>query len=174
MSRRNIIVGGAGGGLIALALSVATPEIKEVEGRRNLPYYDIVKVLTVCDGHTGPEIVKSKKYEDAECDALTTKDAKKFAEGVLRTSPHLAWHPMQLAAAISFSYNVGTGTYQKSSVARLFNEGRFIEGCNFLLRYNRAGGRVVQGLVNRRERERDICLSTLTKEGMSYVVDKDQ
>lgn len=173
MSRRAITVGGAGAGLVAVALSVATPEIKEFEGRRNVPYYDVVKVLTVCDGHTGPEVVKNKKYSDAECDAITVKDAQKFAAGVLKVSPHLAYHPMQLAAAISFSYNVGTGTYAKSSVARLFNEGKFIEACNFLPKYKYAGGKVYAGLVNRRAREQSICLSTLTAERTSQDVKAD-
>ena len=171
MPRRAITVGGAGAGLVAIALGVATPEIKEFEGRRKVPYYDVVKVLTVCDGHTGPEVIKGRVYSDAECDALTTKTAQKFAEGVLKVSPHLAYHPMQLAAAISFSYNVGTGTYAKSSVAKLFNQGKFIEACNFLPKYKYAGGKVYTGLVRRRAREQEICLSTLTPGGMTNVED---
>ena len=165
MPRRSAMVGGAGAGLVALALGIATPEIKEFEGRRNTPYYDIVKVLTVCDGHTGKDVTVGKVYSDAECDAITLEDAKEHAEGVLAVNPHLAWHPMQLAAAISFAYNVGVSRYKKSSIARLFNEGKFVEACNFFPRYVYAGGKVVKGLVNRRGREKEICLSTLTAGG---------
>ena len=171
MSRRNIIAGGAGAGLLAVALNVATPEITTFEGMERKAYRDVVGVLTVCAGHTGPDIVVGKVYSDEECKKLTMADAAKAAIGVLKVSPHLLWHPMQLAAAISFSYNVGAGTYAKSSVARLFNEGRFIEACNFLPKYKYAGGKVWTGLVNRRAREQEICLSTLTKEGMKDVVD---
>ena len=165
----SMIKTGGTAGMIAVALGVATPQIKEFEGRRNIPYYDIVKVLTVCDGHTGPDIKIGKQYSDAECDELTTAEVTKFASGVLKVSPQLAWHPMQLAAAISFSYNVGTGTYAKSSVARLFNEGKFIEACNFLPKYVYAGGKVVNGLAIRRGKEQTICLSTLTVGGMKNV-----
>lgn len=170
MSRRNIIVGGGvGAGLLATALTIATPEITTFEGQRNKAYKDVIGVLTVCAGHTGPDIVVGKVYSDEECHRLTTKDAKKAADGVLKVSPHLVWHPMQLAVAISFSYNVGTGTYAKSSVAKLFNEGKFVEACNFLPKYKYAGGKVFQGLVNRRAREQEICLSTMTADGVKNV-----
>lgn len=39
-----------------------------------MAYYDVVNVLTVCDGHTGKDIIPSKKYSDAECDALLQQD----------------------------------------------------------------------------------------------------
>lgn len=169
MASKLIMTGGAGAGLIAIALGVIAPEVKDLEGRRNIPYYDIVNVLTVCDGQTGPEVIKGKVYSDAECDKMTTKELVKFASGVLKISPHLAWHPMQLAAAISFAYNVGTGTYANSTVAKLFNRGDFLGACNFLPNYKYAGGVVRQGLINRREREKTICLSTLTVTGMNNV-----
>ena len=167
---RAVVTGGAGASLIAVALGIAVPEIKEFEGRRLVPYLDIVKVLTVCDGKTGPEVIVNKVYTHKECDAMTAKDAAKYASGVLKVSPHLAWHPMQLAAAISFSYNVGLGTYQTSTVSKLFNKGDFLGACNFLPNYKYAGGKVSTGLVNRRARERMICLSTLTPEGMKNVL----
>lgn len=172
MARKAIITGGAGAGLLALALGIATPEITTFEGQKNRAYRDVIGVLTVCAGHTGPDIVVNKVYSDEECKKLTLQDGQKAAEGVLKVSPHLIWHPMQLAAAISFAYNVGTGTYAKSTVAKLFNQGKFVEACNFLPKYIYAGGKVFRGLVNRRAREQELCLSTLTVEGMKeYVVD---
>ena len=169
---KTLVVGGgaaASGSLIALALGIATPEITTFEGQRSVAYRDVVNVLTVCAGHTGPDIVVGKVYSDDECKKLTTKDAKKAGDGVLAVSPQLVWHPMQFAAAVSFTYNVGIGTYQKSSVARLFNEGKFIEACNFLPNYKMAGGKVYAGLVKRRAREQAVCLSTLTPEGAKSV-----
>lgn len=168
MANKLIVTGSAGAGasLMAMALSIATPQITTLEGQRNQAYRDIVGVLTVCSGHTGKDIVAKKVYTDAECKAITKADAQKAADGVLKTSPQLLWHPIQLASAISFSYNVGTGTYANSTVARLFNEGDFVGACNFLPRYNKAGGKVVQGLINRRALEQSLCLSTLTPDGV--------
>lgn len=162
MSNRTVIGAGAGAVLSALVTSQALPVIDRWEGNRPLPYKDIVGVLTVCRGHTGPDVVVKKVYSPKECDELTKKDINIAMSGVLKTSPHLQWHPMQLVAATSFSYNVGTGTYAKSSVARLFNEGKYQEGCEALKLYKYAGGKVVQGLINRRQHEYEICISTLT------------
>lgn len=169
MAKKAIMVGGAGAGLAALAMNIAVPEITTFEGQKNVAYRDVANILTVCDGHTGPDIVVGKVYSNQECHSLTVADAKKAADGVLAVSPQLLWHPMQLAAAISFSYNVGTGTYANSTVAKLFNKGDFIGACNFLPRYKYAKGKVIAGLVNRRAREQFICLSTLTAEGMKNV-----
>lgn len=163
------MVGGAGAGILALALSISAPEIEEFEGQRNRVYRDVVGVLTVCAGHTGPDIVVDKVYSDEECRELTIKDIKEAADGVLRVSPHLVWHPMQLAAATSFAYNVGVTAYARSTVAKRFNEGDFKGACDFLPNYKYAGGKVYNGLIKRRAREREICLSTLTKEGSKIV-----
>jgi lysozyme len=76
---------------------------------------------------------------------------------------------MQLAAAISFSYNVGVGTYDKSTVASKFNSGDFIGACNYLVNYKYVNGVVSPGLVNRRAQEQAICLSTLTPKGLANV-----
>lgn len=169
MSKKPVVIGGAGAAMIALALNISTPEITEFEGQKNKAYRDVIGVLTVCNGHTGPDIVVDKVYTDEECSRLTRKDAKEAADGVLSVSPHLVWHPMQLAAAISFTYNVGIGTYKKSTVAKLFNSGDFVGACNFLTRYKYAGGKVYPGLVRRRQREKEVCLSTLTPEGVKNV-----
>lgn len=153
--------------LLAVAMSVAVPEIQKLEGVRLKPYKDITGVLTVCSGST--DVVVQKVYTPEECTKLTTVDAQKAAEGILRQSPQLIYHPMQLAAAISFSYNVGVGAYDKSSVARDFNRGDYQQGCNDLLKYTDAGGHFSQGILNRRREEYRVCTSTLTPKGLTNV-----
>lgn len=159
----------ASAALMALVMGTSGSQIAQWEGTKYEAYRDVVGVLTVCTGHTGPDIVVGKVYTPAECKALTEKDAQAAASGVLSVSPNLLYHPMQLAAAVSFSYNVGTGTYRNSSVAKAFNSGDFKTGCDALLKYTFAGGKYVQGLANRRAEERRVCYSTLTVEGMKDV-----
>lgn len=166
--KTNVVSGGAGAGIMALSLSISTPEIITFEGQRNVAYRDVVGVLTVCAGHTGKDIVPGKRYTDAECEEMTKKDVKTHMDGVLKTSPHLVWHPMQLAAATSFAFNVGVAAYAKSTVAKKFNEGDFIGACNFLPNYNRAGGKVWTGLVRRRAREQSMCLTGLTSVKVNF------
>lgn len=173
-SNRTIITTGAGGSLIAVAIAAILPNIQQAEGNRSFPYHDIASVLTVCTGHTGPDVVPNKYYPPSECAKLTTQDLDKAAKGVLKTSPQLVYHPMQLASVISFSYNIGVTGYANSSVARDFNLGNFKSGCSDLLKYTYAGGKYSSGLANRRQQEYKICVSTLTPGGLAYVADNSR
>lgn len=56
----------AGGGLMALIVTMIT----NFEGNEPKPYRDVVGVLTVCYGHTDSDIIPTKVYTKAECDAL--------------------------------------------------------------------------------------------------------
>lgn len=159
-----LIGAGVGASLMSLVMGYVVPVIQAEEGTKYTPYHDVGGVLTVCSGHTGPDVV-IKKYSPKECADLTEGDANKAAAGVLKVSPQLLYHPFVLASAISFSYNVGVGSYDKSSVARAFNTGNFVAGCNDLLKYDMADGKFNQGLHNRRVEERTLCLSTLTPTG---------
>lgn len=160
-SGKTIAAGGISS-LVAIALGVAVPNLKELEGRRNMPYYDIVKVLTVCDGHTGRDIVVRKVYSDKECDDLTVKDTQAHLDVILKKSPQLAYHPIQLASMISFDYNVGL--YRDSPMAGYFNKGDYLAGCNYLDHYHKPAA-----IIGRRNKEKALCLSTLTPEGMKNV-----
>lgn len=175
MSTKILGIGaGSGAALMVVVMGVVTPQLQAFEGTRYQAYHDLGGVLTVCTGHTGPDVVVGKVYTPAQCATLTQEDAQKAANGVLKVSPHLIWHPMQLAAAVSFSYNVGVGTYEKSTVAELFNEGNFVGACNYLLKYDHIGTKVDAGLLDRRKKEQAICLSTLTAKGMANVATTSQ
>jgi lysozyme len=60
------------------------------------------------------------------------------------------------------TYNIGGAAYCRSTVARRFNAGRWKEGCDAYLMWNRGGGRVIRGLTLRRQDERKLCLSGLS------------
>ena len=139
----------------AAAVPVAVAIIAPWEGKSNDPYRDIVNVPTVCYGETRVEM---RRYSDAECLAMLNKAVEGFANKVLQCTPILASHPYQLAAATSLAYNIGIGAYCRSTAARLFNSGDLRSGCNAMTLWNKAGGRVVQGLVNRRKAERELCM----------------
>lgn len=148
------------GGLAALvgapaaALLLAT--VPAFEGMRNDPYLDIVKVKTVCFGHTGADI-QNRHYSDAECKALLDADLAKHASPVLACTPQLKGKPYQTVAAVSFAYNVGTAAYCTSGIARDFKRGDDKAACAGLSRWVYAGGRRVDGLARRRAAERAIC-----------------
>lgn len=148
------IIGGIG--TISLALSV--PFIGGWEGKKNDPYKDIAGVPTVCYGETR---VPMKKYTDDECLSMLNNAVKEFSDGVIKCTPSLQGHPYQWAAATSLAYNIGTGNYCRSTVAKRFNAGDYKGACEAFKMWNKAGGRVSQGLVNRRNSEYNLCLTFL-------------
>lgn len=150
---KHLITGGAGAVAIAAALLGGHDGL---EGRRYIPYHDVAGVLTVCDGHTGKDIIPGKRYTDAECDALLDKDLKRVKAQV---DPliKVSIPESERAAFYSFAYNVGTGAFARSTLLKKLNAGDHAGACNELKRWTYAGGRQWKGLVTRREIEREVC-----------------
>lgn len=143
---------------IGAALLAAAAIIGLWEGKSNDPYRDLIDTWTVCYGETR---VDMRRYSDAECEAMLMVAVKDFQDAVLERNPNLADRPNQLAAATSLSYNIGKAAYARSTAARRFERGDLKGGCEALTWWNRAGGRVVQGLVNRRRDEYRLCMTGL-------------
>lgn len=151
---KQIITGGA----IAALLALAGPAIEKFEGVSTVPYKDTVGVLTVCYGETN---VKMKKYSIAECKSLLNGRAEEFGRAVAKRNPELVGHPYQWAAATSLAYNIGTGNYTRSTVAKNFSAGKWKEACSHFTDWSYAGGKLSQGLLNRRLSEQRMCLQQL-------------
>jgi len=137
-------------GLGAVALA-STYLIAPWEGMSTVPYRDIVGVLTVCYGET-ERVNPGQRYTEAQCDAkLKTRVGPDYFEPLLRCVVGFDRAPVILqAAATSAAYNVGVRSICKSTAARLIGSARYTDACRALTAFNRAGGKVVQGLVNRR------------------------
>ena len=143
----------------AAALAVAVSLIGDFEGKRNQAYRDIVGVWTVCYGETRG-VHAGDVATDAQCDAMLAKGIAEFEAGLDKCLT--ADVPVKAKIAfVSWSYNVGIGAACKSTLVRKANAGDLKGACEQLPRWNRAGGRVVKGLTNRRIIERDLCLSAL-------------
>ncbi|EAS2904233.1 lysozyme [Salmonella enterica] len=151
---KHLITGGAGAVAIAAAMLGGHDGL---EGRRYIPYRDVAGVLTICDGHTGKDIIPGKRYTDAECDALLDKDLKRVKAQV---DPliKVSIPESERAAFYSFAYNVGTGAFARSTLLKKLNAGDHAGACNELKRWTYAGGRQWKGLMTRREIEREVCL----------------
>lgn len=141
-----------GAGLAALLLGL----VAGFEGKRNDPYDDLIGRATVCYGETG---VAMRHYTDAQCRDLLAGTLAGTAAQVHAATPTITG--AQLAAATSLAYNIGTGAYARSSVARDFRAGRPGAACDDFLRYDHAGGHAVPGLMRRRAAERALCLKGL-------------
>ena len=79
-------------------------------------------------------------------------------EGAIKRCVKVPLHQHEYDAFVSFAYNVGSGAFCSSTLVRKLNAGDYEGACNELPRWVYAGGRKLQGLVNRREAERKLCL----------------
>jgi len=131
------------------------------EGLRTVAYRDVVGVPTVCFGETRG-VRMGDRYTVEECQAMLGDGLVEFEAGMRRCLKAPDSIPEKTYVAfLSFSYNVGTNAFCKSTLARLANAGNLRGACNQLPRWNKAGGRVIKGLVNRRADEQRICLAGL-------------
>lgn len=144
---------------VALATTLAVP----AEGLRRVAYYDPPGILTVCYGHTGPDVQKGRVYSLAECRAHLDADMLAAVSAVERCVPGLP-DPV-LASFGDGVYNLGPGIAcdtRTSTAARLLSAGRLREACDQLPRWNKAriAGVLVElpGLTKRRAAERELCL----------------
>lgn len=156
--------GGLFAGLLAAMAAIATPVYVGWEGTKNTPYKDIVGVWTVCSGDTR-NVLPGKKLTDAECNERTRKIVEEYGEDVSKSSPGIEVSPYEWAAHTVFAANVGIGAYSKSSIRRNYNMGNYVEACRTMRLYDKAGGKVVLGLQNRRNGsgsrigEYELCLA---------------
>lgn len=149
----------AGGIASAAVLAAAVPGVSYWEGRSLRAYQDIVGVWTICEGVTAG-VKPGDTATNAQCDAMLTLELRKHAEGLAAcvNDDIERQIPVQTAAAlVSWTYNVGVGAACKSTLVRRLNAAEWGAVCPELSRWNRAGGRVVRGLVNRRAAERADC-----------------
>ena len=151
----------AAGALGALGL-LATAFIGGWEGKRNVAYQDIVGVWTVCYGETRG-VERGDRFTDAQCLEMLGNGVVEFEQGVracLKAPDAIPDKPY--AMMVSLAYNIGTGAFCGSTVARRANAGDIKGACEAFTMWVKAGGRTVQGLVNRRNAEKAICLEGVT------------
>lgn len=140
---------------LAGAASMAGVLVTHFEGRSLVAYLDPVGIPTICEGVTrGVRLGQSKT--PAQCDALLQQELTIAMTGVDRnvTRPQ---PETRRAALASFVYNVGESQFKASTLLRKLNTGDTRGACAELSRWVYAQGQKLQGLVNRRAAERELC-----------------
>jgi lysozyme len=89
----------------------------------------------------------------AEVDALLAQDLATFERGVLRLCPS-GLTQGRFDALVSFSFNVGLGNLQRSTIRMKHNRGDFEGAAESFMAWSKAGGKELPGLVKRRKHER--------------------
>lgn len=125
--------------------------IKQFEGCQLNAYQDAVGVWTIGYGHT-KNVSEGDIISSAQAEALLVKELKEYENYVndLVTVPLFDY---QFDALVSWTYNLGPTNLKSSTMLKVLNEGKYNEVPDQMRRWNRAGGKVLEGLVIRRDYE---------------------
>lgn len=153
------------------------------EGCRNKPYLCPAHIWTIGYGHVLYQeqirlpVVKTEGYKGKirkefplgegdnrvwskeEIEALFAADVGSFERGVLRLVPGVAGRQGAFDALVSFAFNAGLGNLQRSQIRIKANRGDWEGAADAFMQWTRGGGKVLPGLVKRREAERALFLS---------------
>lgn len=124
--------------------------IKQFEGCRLTAYKCPAGVWTIGYGHTAG-VTEGMKISQAQAELFLLDDLQKYANRVSKYDSKYRWTQNEFDALVSFCYNVGSidqltanGTRSRQVIAEK------------MLLYNKGGGKVLAGLVRRRNAERDL------------------
>jgi len=147
--------------------------IKKDEGVRFRPYRCPALLWTVGVGHViDPNHIRTPFNERkglnipdgwdrvlsmAEVDRILAEDLATFERGVLRLCPQ-GLTQGRFDALVSFSFNVGLGNLQRSTIRMKHNRGEYEAAADAFLAWTKAGGKELPGLVKRRKHEREMYL----------------
>ena len=131
--------------------------IKVFEGLSLSAYRCPAGVLTIGYGHTG-DVYEDQVIDMDEAELLLQQDLEKFEDAVVDVV-NVPINQNQFDALVSFTYNIGIGAFRKSTLLNLLNEEKYAEAAEQFLRWTKAGGVVLPGLVRRRIEERKLFLT---------------
>jgi lysozyme len=154
--------------------AAAIKTIKCHEGVKTRPYQCPALIWSVGVGHVIDPSHAAVKYEERkslpipagwdrsltmdEVDAILAQDLARFERGVARLCPAALGHQGQFDALVSFAFNVGLGNLQRSSIRMRYNRGDVEGAADAFLMWTKAAGKVLTGLVKRRNDERAMFL----------------
>lgn len=135
--------------------------IRACEGCRLRAYRDSVGVLTIGVGHTSaagqPVVDANLVITNDEADQILSNDLRSVEHDIERmvTAP---LKQDQFDAIVSWVFNLGIGNLAKSTLLKKLNVQDYSGAADEFLKWDRAGGRVLSGLVKRRKAERLLFL----------------
>ncbi len=142
-----------GGGANALSQN-GLDLIKGFEGLRLSAYQDSAGVWTIGYGHTG-NVKPGDRITQAQAEELLQKDTA-WAQQAVRDQVKVPLSQGQFDALTSFTFNLGAGALEKSTLLKKLNAGDYAGAQAEFGKWVHAGGQVLQGLVRRRAAEADL------------------
>ena len=132
--------------------------IKEFEGFRENAYKCPAGVWTIGYGWTHG-VKEGDTITESEASELVQKEVDKIAEQIQSVLGNEVFEKLtknQVCALIDFVYNLGIGNFKTSTLRKLIEEGNFEDVGKQFERWNKAGGKVLEGLTRRRIAEKEL------------------
>lgn len=154
--------------LAALVSGGSVAKLEQLEGNILGVYADDIAggLPTRCAGDTNHNMAVGTRLTADDCREINKLTMLKYGASVLACTKWENLNGDRLVGLTLFAINVGSGGACGSQSFKAINAGRIQEGCNLLAirpdgkpNWSSAGGRYVQGLQNRRQAERKLCLS---------------
>lgn len=131
--------------------------IRQLEGEKLTAYPDIVGIWTIGVGHTGfvdcKPVARGMAITKEKSKELLTADLKRF-ESAVNDAVKVTLTQNQFDALVSLAFNIGEGAFARSTLVNKLNAGDKKGAAEQFLVWKNAGGRVSQGLLNRRQKEK--------------------
>mgnify|MGYP001274778495 FL=1 len=125
--------------------------IKKFEGCRLKAYRCSANVLTIGYGHTGG-VKEGDVISQPEADKLLEEDIAKF-EDYVSDNVIVELNQNQFDALVAWTFNLGVGNLRQSTMLKKLNESDFASVPFEMRRWNKAGGKTLDGLIRRRQAE---------------------
>lgn len=141
--------------------SIALAFVKSHEGCELTAYQDSAKVWTIGYGATGKDVVSGLVWTQTQADARLASDldqAETELRVLLAAQGVTGLSEQQMAALISFVFNLGIGALAKSELFRCIKERSYLAAASQWIRWDHAGGKEVRGLLIRRLEEAALFL----------------
>ena len=132
--------------------------IKQFEGCRFAAYKCPGGVWTIGYGHTGIDVSPDLEITQQEAERLLKSDLIIHCNNVEKLVK-VPLNQNQFDALVSLEYNIGYGAFKNSTLLKLLNEKKYKEAAEQFERWKYEGGKVLAGLVRRREKEKALFLS---------------
>lgn len=125
--------------------------IKHFEGLRLKAYQDSVGIWTIGYGHTRG-VKRGDRISTKKANAYLIKDVRN-AEWAVNRYVKVRISQDQFDALVSWTFNLGSGNLRSSTMLKKLNKRRFDRVPCEMIRWVRAGGKILKGLVKRRNAE---------------------
>ena len=125
--------------------------IKKFEGCRLESYRCSANVLTIGYGHTGG-VLETDVITQDDADKLLEEDIAKF-EKYVNDNVTVELNQSQFDALVAWTFNLGVGNLRQSTMLKKLNEGDYQSVPSEMKRWNKAGGKTLDGLIRRRKAE---------------------